>query len=67
MLSAVHGVNLRGLVLAGLVVGALGVLDDVTVSQASTVFAVYDADPTQDVASCSGAPWAWDATTSPRR
>ncbi len=48
VLSAVQGVNLRGLVLAGLVVGALGVLDDVTVSQASTVFAVYDADPTQD-------------------
>lgn len=42
-----QGVSLRGLVLAGLVIGALGVLDDVTVSQASTVFAVHDADPRQ--------------------
>jgi len=43
----VEGLNLRGLVLAGLIIGALGVLDDVTVSQASTVFAVHEADPEQ--------------------
>lgn len=47
VLAAVGGVDLQGLVLAGLVVGALGVLDDVTVSQAATVFAVYEADPRQ--------------------
>lgn len=47
VLASVGTVDLRGLVLAGLVVGALGVLDDVTVSQASTVFAVHSADPTQ--------------------
>ena len=41
------GVDLRGLILAGLVIGALGVLDDVTVSQASTVFAVHSANPDQ--------------------
>jgi uncharacterized membrane protein len=34
-------------VLAGLIVAALGVLDDVTVSQASTVFTVHEADPSQ--------------------
>jgi uncharacterized membrane protein len=39
--------SLEGLVLAGIVVGALGVLDDVTVSQASTVLALRRADPTQ--------------------
>lgn len=39
--------SLEGLVLAGVVVGALGVLDDVTVSQASTVIALQRADPTQ--------------------
>lgn len=44
---AVAGLDLRGLVLAALVIGALGVLDDVTVSQASTVFALHDANPGQ--------------------
>ena len=34
-----------GLLLAGMVVGALGVLDDVTVSQASTVLALRAANP----------------------
>lgn len=41
---AVQGIDLRGLVLAGLIIAALGVLDDVTVSQASTVFAIHDTD-----------------------
>lgn len=45
--QAVEGLDVRGLVLAGLVIGALGVLDDVTVGQASTVFEVHGADPTQ--------------------
>jgi uncharacterized membrane protein len=44
---AVEGLDLQGLVLAGLIIAALGVLDDVTVSQASTVFALHDADPRQ--------------------
>jgi uncharacterized membrane protein len=39
------GLSIRGLVLAGIVVGALGVLDDVTISQASTVLALRRADP----------------------
>jgi uncharacterized membrane protein len=37
--------SLDGLLLAGMVVGALGVLDDVTVSQASTVLALRGANP----------------------
>lgn len=41
---AVEGLDLQGLVLAGLIIAALGVLDDVTVSQASTVFALHDTD-----------------------
>jgi uncharacterized membrane protein len=40
----VVGLDLQGLVLAGLIIAALGVLDDVTVSQASTVFALHDTD-----------------------
>jgi uncharacterized membrane protein len=32
-----HSVDMRGLLLAGILIGALGVLDDVTVTQASTV------------------------------
>jgi len=37
--------SLDGLLLAGMVIGALGVLDDVTVSQASTVMALRRAAP----------------------
>ena len=39
-------VSLQGLLLAGMVIGALGVLDDVTISQASTVLALRRADVT---------------------
>jgi uncharacterized membrane protein len=39
--------SLEGLVLAGIVIGALGVLDDVTVSQASAVMALRRANPAQ--------------------
>jgi hypothetical protein len=38
-------VDFQGLLLAGMVIGALGVLDDVTVSQASTVMALRAANP----------------------
>jgi uncharacterized membrane protein len=38
-------ISLDGLLLAGMVVGALGVLDDVTVTQASTVMALRKANP----------------------
>jgi uncharacterized membrane protein len=37
--------SLEGLLLAGMVIGALGVLDDVTVSQSSTVIALRRTDP----------------------
>jgi uncharacterized membrane protein len=40
------GVSLRGLLLAGIIIGGLGVLDDVTMSQASLVFELRRADPT---------------------
>jgi uncharacterized membrane protein len=39
--------SLEGLVRAGMVIGALGVLDDVTVSQASAVMALRHANPLQ--------------------
>jgi len=39
------GVSLEGLLLAGIVIGALGVLDDVTISQSSTVMALRAANP----------------------
>jgi uncharacterized membrane protein len=45
-LFLVPGIDLSGLVLAGLIIAALGVLDDVTISQASTVFALHDTDRT---------------------
>ncbi len=39
------GLSLDGLLLAGMVVAALGVLDDVTISQSSTVLALQGANP----------------------
>jgi uncharacterized membrane protein len=41
------GVSLEGLLLAGMIVATLGVLDDVTVSQSSTVLALRAANPSQ--------------------
>lgn len=40
-----HSVNMQGLLLAGIVIGSLGVLDDVTVTQAATVTEVARANP----------------------
>lgn len=39
-------VNVSGLLLAGVIIGSLGVLNDVTVTQASSVWALRNADPT---------------------
>ncbi|MBD0292824.1 MAG: YibE/F family protein [Jiangellaceae bacterium] len=41
-----ESIDVRGLLLAGLVIGALGVLDDVTVTQTAAVWELADADPT---------------------
>lgn len=38
-------VDLRGLVLGGVILGTLGVLDDVTIGQASAIFQLYAANP----------------------
>lgn len=38
-------VSLTGLVLAGIVIGSLGVLNDVTVTQASAVWEIHEANP----------------------
>ncbi|GAB3157525.1 YibE/F family protein [Amycolatopsis stemonae] len=40
-----HGIDSRGLLLAGVVIGALGVLDDVTVTQTSAVWELRRANP----------------------
>ena len=46
-LSATQGsIDMRGLLLAGIIIGALGVLDDVTVTQAATVAELAEAGPT---------------------
>ena len=44
------GLSFRGLLLAGIILGGLGVLDDVTMSQASLVFELRRADPTASFA-----------------
>jgi uncharacterized membrane protein len=46
LISGASGLSLQGLVVAGIVIGALGVLDDVTISQASTVLALRRANAT---------------------
>ena len=43
---AAGSVDLRGLLLAGVVIGALGAIDDITVTQAAAVAEVHRADPT---------------------
>lgn len=43
--SALPGVDLRGLLLAGIIIGTLGVLDDVTVTQTAIVGELAAADP----------------------
>lgn len=45
ILGQSHGVDLRGLLLAGILIGSLGVLDDVTVTQAVTVEELARANP----------------------
>ncbi|WP_052112183.1 YibE/F family protein [Knoellia subterranea] len=44
-LATTHSVNMQGLLLAGIIIGTLGVLDDVTVTQAATVTEVARANP----------------------
>jgi uncharacterized membrane protein len=43
--ASVSSVSVRGLLLAGMIIAALGVLDDLTVTQASTVLALRRANP----------------------
>lgn len=43
--AAATDLSIQGLLLAGIVIGALGVLDDLTVTQASVVMALRRADP----------------------
>jgi uncharacterized membrane protein len=38
-------INLQGLLLGGIIIGALGVLDDVTITQSSAVWEIHDANP----------------------
>jgi uncharacterized membrane protein len=40
-----HGIDSRGLLLAGILIGALGVLDDVTITQSSAVWELRLANP----------------------
>jgi uncharacterized membrane protein len=42
--------NLQGILLAGIIIGALGALDDVIISQVATVEELYSADPHQSKA-----------------
>jgi uncharacterized membrane protein len=44
-LATIPDLDLRGLLLAGITLGALGALDDVTVTQASAVWEVHGANP----------------------
>ncbi len=41
--------NLRGILLGGIIIGALGVLDDVTIGQSTAVYEIKDANASLDV------------------
>jgi uncharacterized membrane protein len=45
-----HKVDVQGLLLAGIIIGALGVLNDVTATQVSSVWELKAADPTMSAA-----------------
>jgi uncharacterized membrane protein len=45
LFTAIPDLDLRGVLLAGIIIGSLGVLDDVTISQAATVGEVARANP----------------------
>ncbi|MFL7868639.1 MAG: YibE/F family protein [Anaerolineales bacterium] len=45
MQSLNSNINLRGLLLGGMIIGALGVLDDLVITQASAAFELYGANP----------------------
>jgi uncharacterized membrane protein len=45
LLSMHYGIDMSGLLLAGILIGSLGVIDDVTVSQSATVDEVAKANP----------------------
>ena len=49
LISATVDIDLAGLLLAGIVIGSLGVLDDVTVTQAAAVWELHLAKPTASV------------------
>ena len=49
LLVSAEGIDVRGLVLAGIVLGSLGVLDDVTVTQVSAVARLREANPSYGV------------------
>ena len=57
-------VSITGLLLAGFIIGSLGVLNDVTVTQASTVFELAEHEAARGGRS-SSARCGWAATTSP--
>lgn len=38
--------NLKGILLAGIIIGTLGVLDDITISQSACIFELHDTDKT---------------------
>ena len=38
-------INLQGLLLGGIILGVLGVLDDVTTGQVAAIEEIYDTDP----------------------
>jgi uncharacterized membrane protein len=47
LFHSLPGLDLRGVLLAGIIIGSLGVLDDVSISQAATVGELARTDPTR--------------------
>ncbi|BFO22948.1 hypothetical protein SHKM778_93360 [Streptomyces sp. KM77-8] len=66
----IHGlypeIDMSGLLLAGVIIGSLGVLDDVTVTQTSAVWELHEANPSTGWRGCTARASGSAATTSRR-
>lgn len=45
-MGATSAIDIKGLLLAGIIIGTLGALDDMTTTQSATIFELHRADPT---------------------
>ena len=65
LVNTSHNVSISGIILCGLIISGLGVLNDVTITQSSAVWELYELAPNTSARSCSPRPCGSAGTTSP--